>query len=387
MRLAEFIRHNRQPIIKEWESFAKTLASAENMTQMQLRDHIEPILTFIARDIESAQSPTQQISKSHGERDNSEARKDSAPAAHGNLRHDDGFDIVQMVSEYRALRGSVVKLWTKTKEGLNDVDVVDLIRFNEAIDQALAESVVKFMKKVDYSKDLLLGVLGHDIRNPIAAMMMLGTLLPRIGSLNEKQAALTSQIGECAIRVNKIVGDLLDLARARMGTRLPVDKTQMDIELVARQIVDEIQVLHPNRALILEISGDVKGEWDKTRIGQLLSNLMSNAVQYGKEGSSVNVMVQGSVHEVAISVRNEGEPIPATQLTTIFNSFTRGDLKRDADVGSNLGLGLFIAKEIVTAHGGSIDIVSNVDEEPPSRREFHDEWLACVLFRWRSNEA
>jgi signal transduction histidine kinase len=361
MRLAEFIRHNRQSIIDEWESFAKTLAPAENMTQMQLRDHIEPILTFIARDIESTQSPTQQISKSHGERDNPEARKDSAAETHGNLRHDDGFDIVQMVSEYRALRGSIVKLWTKAKGGLDNVDLVDLTRFNEAVDQALAESVVKFMKKVDYSKDLLLGVLGHDIRTPIGAMMMSGMLLPRVGSLNEKQTALASQIGESAIRVNKIVGDLLDLARARMGTSLPVVKRPMDIGRVARQVVDEIQVLHPNRTVSLDTNGDLRGEWDETRMGQLFSNLVGNAVQYGKDGSPINVMVQGSVHEISISVRNECEPIPTTQLTTIFNSFTRGDRQSDADTGSNLGLGLFITKEIVTAHGGSIDIASNAE--------------------------
>ncbi len=361
MRLAEFIRHNRQSIIAEWENFAKTLSPAANMTQLELRDHIEPILTFIARDIESRQTASQQASKSHGERDNSEASKDSAAEIHGNLRHDDGFDIVQMVSEYRALRGSIVKLWTKANGPLSEEDMIDLTRFNEAIDQALAESVAKFMKKVDYSKDLLLGVLGHDIRTPIGAILMSGKLLPMIGSLNEKQTFLAAQISECSIRVNGIVSDLLDLARARMGTKLPVLKKWMDMGLVANQVVDEIKALYPTRSVNLEITGDVKGAWDAIRIGQIFSNLIGNAVQYGTEGSPIGVTVLGETHEVTISVHNECEPIPASQLTTIFDSFTRGDRKSnglDADF-ANLGLGLFITKEIVAAHGGSIDILSN----------------------------
>jgi len=364
MRLAEFIRHHRQSIIEEWENFAKTLSPAANMTQWELRDHIEPILTFIARDIESRQTASQQTSKSHGERDNPEASKDSAAETHGNLRHDDGFNIVQMVSEYRALRSSIVKLWTQANGPLSDEDLTDLTRFHEAIDQALAESVAKFMKKVDYSKDLLLGVLGHDIRTPIGAILMSGKLLPMIGTLNEKQTFLAAQICECSLRVNSIVSDLLDLARARMGTRLPVVKEWMDIGLVARQVVDEIKALYPTRSVDLEITGDVQGSWDTIRMGQIFSNLIGNAVQYGTEGSPIGVTVLGTTHEVTISVHNECDPIPAAQLTTIFDSFTRGDQKSNGlDVDfANLGLGLFITKEIVTAHGGSIDIISNQTE-------------------------
>src|ERR1700712_3080733 len=111
MRLADFIRENKQPIIGEWENFARTLTPAAHMTTFQLRDHIEQILSFIAEDLESPQTARQQIRKSHGKND-SVAVEDSAAEIHGNIRHDEGFDIVQMVSEYRALRSSVIKLWT-----------------------------------------------------------------------------------------------------------------------------------------------------------------------------------------------------------------------------------------------------------------------------------
>ncbi len=364
MRLADFIRANKAPIISEWESFARTLKPSEYMTSAQLRDHIEQILLFIIADLESPQSDSQQIKKSHGKSD-SENDGESAAEIHGDIRHDEGFDIVQMVSEYRALRSSIIKLWTHSNRSLYDEDVVDLIRFNESIDQALAESVVKFTQKVDYSKSLLLGVLGHDIRSPLGAMSMCAQLLPKVGTVNSKQQELASQIINSGTRISDIVTNLLDLTSARAGTGLPVFKASMDIGILARQVVDEMQIQHPDRSILLEITGDVQGEWDATRIGQLFSNLISNAVQYGAKTAPVNIVVKGEGPEVRISIHNDGDPIPPTQLNTLFHSFTRGkisDSTRSGGNALNLGLGLFITKEIVLAHEGTIKVISNDKE-------------------------
>ncbi len=360
MRLADFIRENKQPIIAEWESFARTLSPAVNMTAFQLRDHIEQILSFISEDLESPQTARQQISKSHGENDSVDF-KDSAAEIHGNIRHDEGFDIVQMVSEYRALRSSVIILWTKANRTLSDEDVVDLTRFNESIDQALAESVGKFTQKVDYSKDLLLGVLGHDIRSPLGAMNMSAQLIPRVGTLNDKQLELTSQIVNSGTRISNIISTLLDLTRARAGTGLPILKVPMDIGIICRKVIDEIEIQHPDRTILLEITGDVQGEWDITRIGQLFSNLIGNAVQYGTKTVPIDVLIKGDPLGVTISIHNAGDPIPPNQLTTLFNSFTRGesDGNKSGEDISNLGLGLFISKEIVMAHEGTIKVFSN----------------------------
>lgn len=360
MRLADFIRENKNSIVKEWENFARTLTPAVHMTTFQLRDHIEQILSFIAEDLESPQTAGQQIKKSHGKNDSADSQ-DSAAEIHGNIRHDEGFDIVQMVSEYRALRSSIIKLWTKANRTLSDEDVVDLTRFNESIDQALAESVVKFTQKVDYSKDLLLGVLGHDIRSPLGAMNMCAQLIARVGTLNDKQTELASQIVSSGTRISEMISTLLDLTRARAGTGLPILKARMDIGIAARKVIDEIQIQHPDRTILLEITGNVEGEWDITRIGQLFSNLIGNAVQYGAKSSPIDVLIKGDSEWVTISVHNAGDPILPMQLTTLFDSFTRGqskDNQRDS-VNSNLGLGLFITKEIVLAHDGAIKVLSN----------------------------
>lgn len=363
MRLSDFIRENKHLIIGEWESFAKTLSPAAHMTSFQLRDHIEQILTFIAEDIESPQTAKQQIRKSHGKNDSEDA-EDSAAKIHGNIRHDEGFDIVQMGSEYRALRSSVIKLWTSANRTLSDEDVADLTRFNESVDQALAESVVKFTQKVDYSKDLLLGVLAHDIRSPLGAMSMCAQLMPIVGTLNEKQQELTSQIIDSGTRISDIISTLLDLTRARVGTGLPILKAPMDMGALARKVVDEMQVQHPDRTILLEITGDLQGEWDNTRIGQLFSNLIGNAVQYGTKTAPIDVLINEDSLGVIISIQNAGVPIPPKQLTTLFNSFTRGENNSNqrAAGNSNLGLGLFITKEIVLAHGGTIKVISNEKE-------------------------
>ncbi len=360
MRLSEFIRTNTKDITSEWESFAKTMTPAANsMSQLQLRDHIVEILTFIADDIELTQSDLEQIQKSHGESDNPIEYKDSAAEIHGSLRHEDGFNIVQMVSEYRALRASIIKLWTKTKGVLNNEDVLDLTRCNECIDQALAESVVRFMDKVDYSKDLLLGVLGHDIRSPLGFISMAAQILPNIGKLNEKQTYLAAQMESSSNRVNKIVTDLLDLTRARMGTKLPIVKATMNLGDLADQIVNELIIQYPGKELKLLKDGNLKGIWDNTRLGQVLTNLLNNAIQYG-ENSSVTIDLKGLDNEVVISVHNKGEPIPQQKLKTIFNSFNRGDQSETSS--ANLGLGLYITREIVTSHGGIISVSSDQHE-------------------------
>jgi len=365
IRLADFIRKNTKQIMTEWESFARTLIpAADHMTPLALRDHINEILAFIVSDIESPQTSSEQIQKSHGEKE-----KDSAPTAaetHAALRLAGGFDIDQMVSEYRALRASVIKLWGRANAPMNDVDRIDLTRFNESIDQELAESVSHYTKKVSYSKDLLIGILSHDLRSPLNVISMSAQLMLNMGTpdkqqtLNERQTMLTTQIYESASRITVIVDDLLDVTRARFGSGLPVVRAPMDMGFVSRQLVDEMRVAYPTRIMTLEISGDTKGVWDKARIGQVFSNLMGNAIQYSFKDSSIDVTVTGNPEEVMVSVHNEGVPISPGKIETVFNSLTRAVIDAGDHPGTvNLGLGLYISKEIVVSHGGTIDVTSS----------------------------
>lgn len=359
MRLASFIRANTKPIIQEWESFAMTLMpAAQSNSPLALRDHIQGILTFIAADIESAQTESERIKKSHGNKPKS--AKTTAAETHASVRLAGGFNMDQMVSEYRALRSSVVRLWEEQLPKKTVLDIADQTRFNEAIDQELAESIRHYTRKLDYSRNLFLGILGHDLRNPLSAARMSAELTLKMGSLNERQTMLNTQVVESTDRALEIVEHLLDLTKARLGSGLPVVKEPMDMGFVSKVIVDEMRALHLNRTFTLNVTGDTEGEWDKPRIGQVLSNLLGNAVQYSFSDSPIDITVVAHKNKVTLAVHNKGVPIPPETIGRIFSSLTRGETGEEDDVpGSvNLGLGLFIVKEIVTAHGGTIDVTS-----------------------------
>ena len=173
LRLADFIRQNEPSIVKEWTEFAHTRKPAsDSMSRLALKNHIALILKFIADDLDTAQTPAEQFDKSRGYAPVVDQFHQSVPEVHAALRLADGFDIDQMISEYRALRASVIKQWTSYNDALKDTDIHDLIRFNEAVDQALTESAAYYTKTINDSRNLFLGILGHDLRNPIGAASM-----------------------------------------------------------------------------------------------------------------------------------------------------------------------------------------------------------------------
>ena len=165
MRLADFILQNIEPILQKWEAFAKTMTpAADGMDSVALRDHAEQMLRTIAADLQTSQTVEARISKSQGEAPDSE---EVTPAeTHARIRQSSGFTIGQMIAEYRALRTSVLMLWMPPRDVNRDEEIADILRFNEAIDQALAESVVTYTDSVDAARNVFLGILGHDLRSP-----------------------------------------------------------------------------------------------------------------------------------------------------------------------------------------------------------------------------
>ena len=360
MRLADFIRENPAPIIREWEQFARSLTPAsDGMSRLALRNHVKDLLDFIADDLETPQSKTEQIEKSHGEK--ADTAEDSAAETHAALRFADGFNMDQMVAEYRALRASVIKLWETQRREPTNVDFRDLTRFNEALDQQMTESICHYTKKSAESKDMFLGILSHDLRNPLGSMAMSAALAPKIGALTERQMGLMSTITRSAARATEIVNHPLDLTRVRLGSGLAVVREPMDMDAVSRQMVDEMRAIHPSREFALEISGDMKGSWDRARIGQVFSNLLGNAVRYSVAHTPIRVKVEGPPDEVVLSVENYGAPIPSDAIRRIFDSLTRAEVPdgEHHPESVNLGLGLYITKEIVTGHGGTIGVTSS----------------------------
>lgn len=363
MKLSEFITENAPQIIQEWETFARTFVpAATNMTPLALRNHIKDILMFVVKNMETSQTDEEQVEKSKGEGKQNKEPKPSAAETHAALRLAGGFNLDQMVSEYRALRASILKLWLISKKDIHDDDLLEITRFNEAIDQALTESISHYARKLDESKNLFLGILSHDIRNPLGAILGAAELMSKIGPLNERQNVLIDQVIDSGGRIKEIIDHLLDITRARFGSGLPVLRAPMDMEFVARKIVDEMRALHPDREFVLEVSGKTEGDWDKARLGQVFSNLLGNAVQYSFKGTSILVILKGTPKEVVLVVHNQGLPIPPDKIGRIFDSLMRvtGESKElHSPETTNLGLGLYITNEIVRAHGGQLTVESS----------------------------
>jgi signal transduction histidine kinase len=362
MGLADFILANREPILAEWEAFARTCAPASGtMDVAALRDHANAMLTVIARDLATPQTRRAQSEKSKGHAPAEEPAAATAAGEHGAGRAESGFTVEQMVAEYRALRASVIRLWTKASGELVAADVEDLTRFNEAIDQSLAESVSRYNQDVEQAKETFLAILGHDLRTPLGAIYSSARFMIETGELEEPHRTLTARIASSARRTVGMVGDLLDFTRSRLGGGIPVVRTEMNLGKVVHDVVDEISAAHPGRPIQVDTRGEQRGRWDAARLSQALGNLIGNAVQHGADGTTVAVDVRGEGEQVAIAVHNVGVVISPDQLDGIFNPMKARESHRPASATGptgSLGLGLYIAERIVSAHEGRIEVES-----------------------------
>jgi signal transduction histidine kinase len=356
MRLAEFILLNREAILAEWEAFAGTLLpAASGMTSDALRDHAKQILEAVAADLATLQTREAQSEKSKGRTPKVADAPETAAQTHAVLRARSGFDINQLVAEYRALRASVLRLWIDASP-INEPEVEDVIRFNEAIDQAIAESVGHFYAQEERARNLLLGMLGHDMRTPLNSIVMTASYLATLNA-GEKVSAAAERLIHSGASVQALLDDLVDFNRTKFGLGIKVVRS--DIELGAK-VADELEQLrgaYPDRRVELTVSGDNSGRWDGARLKQVVRNLVSNAIKYGASDTPTRVVLRGEESEVWLEVTNSGAFVDPSALSGIFDPFKRGSTEGDRnDPRDGLGLGLFIVREIVNAHGGDIEV-------------------------------
>lgn len=356
MGLTEFIEKNRERILGEWVAFARTLEPwSKGMSDDELRDHAHELLAAIVVDMNRPQSTRRQSDKSKGLAP--EGALGRVGQQHAVERLDTGLKLDQLVSEYRALRASVLRLWEESQRPGND----EVTRFNEAIDETLAESSNWYSAKMTETREQFLAILGHDLRTPLGAIVSGAALLTDARSLDDKNARVATRILSSAMRMERLVHGLLDLTRTRLGAGIPIDRKPMNLVPVCQQVIAELETVHPRCVVQFEAKGDLHGEWDSDRLAQLVSNLVGNALQYGCEYGTVGVRLQERGKLVALQVHNGGPPIPEKTLESIFEPMVRSA----ENIGKNatgLGLGLFIAREIVIAHDGTIGLVSTKKE-------------------------
>ncbi|MDQ0740211.1 sensor histidine kinase [Pseudomonas sp. W4I3] len=362
MRLADFILENLEPILQAWEDFARTIDTpGEELDSVGLRDHAEQMLRAIVSDLRTKQTRQEQIAKAQGHAP--EVEQETAAEIHAMTRLMAGFTIDQMVSEYRALRTSVVSQWMRQIKDGTPINVDDMTRFHEAIDQALAESVASYSRAVEASRNMFLGILGHDLRTPLGAILLGADVLRHAQDAGARATKIANQIFTSVRRASQIVGDLLDLTRCQMGPGIPVKTADIDLSPLCQRVIEEIRTFHPEAILMFDAKTSVAGEFDGARMEQVFSNIISNAVQHGDTTRPIHVELGVRESLAVFTVHNSGEAIPEDVLPLIFNPMGRFSQRTAIHQGptEGLGLGLFIASEIVAAHGGAIEVSSDTE--------------------------
>lgn len=361
MGLSAFITAHADKIMSEFEAFAlQQLPAAADMDVAALRDHARQLLDAIALDMRRPQTERQQHEKSLGHVPHLDGDHAGAAEMHGGLRAAAGFDVNQTASEYRALRASVIRLWMESGPTLGRTEVIELTRFNEAMDEALAASLLHFAAEATRMRNLFLGVLSHELRTPLSTIMASGQslLIAAKAGKTLEQAAERALRG--ARRIQSLLDDLLDYVRSGLGEGMRVTPAPVDMGHACSRIVGELRASHPDRLIVVETAGDVSCVCDEQRVGQAISNLLGNALRHGAPDAPVVARVDGAAPDVIeVSVRNGGQPIAKATLDSMFEPLVRGAEANTA--GYNLGLGLYIVREIAHAHGGTATVKSDAE--------------------------
>jgi PAS domain S-box-containing protein len=210
--------------------------------------------------------------------------------------------------------------------------------------------------RADFERQLI-GIVSHDLRNPLQAILLGARALLRQDTLDERQTRGLLRIQASAERAARLVKDLLDFTQVRLGSGLRVERRPLELGPFIRQVLAEVEAAHPERTLEVQASGDTRGLWDSDRLAQVVTNLVDNALKYSPRDSLVRVRVSGDDGAVSFMVHNRGEPIPRDKLPLLFLPMQRATDRVDRESRS-VGLGLYIVDHIARAHGGSVAVSS-----------------------------
>ncbi len=383
MRLADFILANVEPILVEWESFARGIwPPGATADPAELRDEAGDILRLTALDMQGEQTNLQQAEKSKGRGLQEGERNDltQLSASHGRGREVSGFELWAVVAEYRALRASVLRLWRDSNPVADLRDLEDVTRFNESMDQSLTHGVRSFAEQVERqrealmageqaarreaeaanrAKDLFLATLSHEMRTPLNAIVgWLAILRHEDADTKHFQDGL-KVIERNTVAQVQLIDDLLDVSRIVSG-KLRVDIQPCELVEVINAALNATRPAADARGITLDVRLDpaASDAWcDSVRIQQVVWNLVSNAIKFTPKGGRVDIRLTREASSFQIQVRDTGQGVSPDLLPHVFDRFRQADSSMRRRF-AGLGLGLSIVKYIVEAHGGTVEASS-----------------------------
>lgn len=217
------------------------------------------------------------------------------------------------------------------------------------------------LKRQSEFEQQLIGIVSHDLRNPLNVISMAAELLRQDETLSPRSLQFVVRIKNATDRAQRLVGDLLDFTKARLGGGIAVRPQPADLHKLVAAVVEEVGAAHPDRAIALTHHGDGAGEWDPDRLGQAVQNLVTNALKYGAAGAPVTVETRGTGEDVTLVVHNAGAPIPEDKLGVLFEPFERAGADDRSSADRSVGLGLYIVRHVIDAHHGKVDVASTAE--------------------------
>lgn len=379
MALADFIDDNIQPILMEWEEFARQIPSITKLDPTELRDHAEEILRACADDMRTPQSEAEESNKSKGfgEPD----LLDQASDSHAIDRVKSGFSLGSMVSEYRALRSSVTNLWRKSFKIASALEFEELTRFNQSMDQALAGAIAGFDREIikEQAKYLsrvsnarseteiahrAIATLSHELRTPLNAIVGWTAILQTKGCDEKDLQEGLAVIDRNAKTQVKLINDMLDISRVMIG-KLQLDIADCELSELITASVNDLRRTAEAKEIAIEVRIDPnasRSAVDATRMRQVIWNLVSNAIKFTQNRGQIIVTLcrSGSDLHIEIDISDNGIGISPELLPHIFDRFRQADSSTRRKFGG-LGLGLAIVKELVELHDGKVTASSAGD--------------------------
>lgn len=343
---AEFLRSNHELILREWDRQTAQLPSTEGLSPQGRRDHIPEMLEAMASAVERSDTTSVSLQQ--------------LPLTHADERWLQDFDLREIVDEYRLLRRVILGLYA-TSEDPRYASAADrlpaILAFSENIDHAIANAVDHCTLKRDRVREYFIGMLSHDLRDPLSAIVMNAQIQTLTPGMPPAEVERSNRIRASASKMQRLIDDMLDVTRARLGRGLPITPVEVDLRRVLPETVDELAQANPGRTIechAVQVPGDLIGQWDPLRISQAVSNLVANAIKHGAD--PIQVIPHDEGDRVTLEVRSGGE-IPLELRPHIFTPFET----RDPQAG--IGLGLHIVAEIAKAHRGQVALMPDTPGE------------------------
>ena len=339
--VSEYIRSQPAKIADLWEAeVRRDLPALRAMSRPVLIDHMFEFLDGLADWIDG-RTEVAEVAFSH------------LAEGHALQRLGYGVGLETLTREYSKLR--VVLLRELLALPPTDEVREEMMRLHEGMDRAINEAMHRYATRREEVRERFVAILGHDLRDPLSTVVISANMLAANPSLKSEHRVVASRIVRACDRMQRMISDVLDFARGHLGNGIPANPTLNDMGEICRAAADEIVGANPQREVVVEVDGDLRGAFDRDRVHQAITNLLANAVHHGEGRIEVHAYETDDHHAIVTEVTSHGDIIPDELRERLFDPFAQGDI---AGPRHGLGLGLFIVQQIALAHGGLCEVES-----------------------------